>query len=272
MPSRVIKGEINASDSLSRVSIEAELTFRAILLACDDYGRFDGRTSVLKAALFPLRDEMDPKRIEACVAELWREGCIVRFVNRGRPYLACANWERHRAKGRRGTTSKYPDPADATSEILGTACVSEELNARVGDRCAGDEARCAGNEERGAGVQTPSASVAAEPATLAKPAWTWLVPMLAARSPVGTERDEIEAWLSEMWPEIAARGEAEAPTPAKEGATIRSIAHARFRAYLGGPRPLRGISERRAHEARIDLWERERGAAARDAMVEEAKP
>ncbi len=33
MPSRVIRGEINRSDSLSHVSVEAELTFDRLLLA-----------------------------------------------------------------------------------------------------------------------------------------------------------------------------------------------------------------------------------------------
>jgi len=47
MPSRVVRGDINASDSLSRVSLEADLTFRALLVAVDDYGRLDARPAFL---------------------------------------------------------------------------------------------------------------------------------------------------------------------------------------------------------------------------------
>jgi hypothetical protein len=56
VPSRVIRGEINSSDSLSRVSLGADLTFRALIVAVDDYGRIDARPAMLKAALFPVRD------------------------------------------------------------------------------------------------------------------------------------------------------------------------------------------------------------------------
>ena len=154
MPSRVIKGEINASDSLSRVSIEADLTFRALLVACDDYGRFDGRLGVLKATLFPLRDEMTAERIDRAIDELVRAGCVTRYASDGRPYLAMPNWEKHRAKGRRGNASRYPDPA-STSSDLGSACASEELHDRVGGRgsYAGDEGR--GTRDVGSDVDAP---------------------------------------------------------------------------------------------------------------------
>jgi hypothetical protein len=150
MPSRVIKGEINTSDSLSNVSIEAELTFRALLLACDDYGRFDGRLAVLKAALFPLRDRMTEARIDACMGELEREGCLRRYSIGCRPYLCLPNWERHRSKGRRANASRYPDPPETgqsatSSEILGTPRKSEELHDRLGSegRVASSECRTA---------------------------------------------------------------------------------------------------------------------------------
>lgn len=112
MPARVIRSEINSSQSLSRVSLMADHFFRALLLECDDFGRFDGRPPILKAALFPLREEYTPEAIEACVEELVsgdRPPLRVFHVD-GRPYLALTGWEKHRGKGKRAERSKYPDP------------------------------------------------------------------------------------------------------------------------------------------------------------------
>lgn len=110
MPSRVIRGEINRSDSLSRVSIEAELTFRALLLAVDDYGRFDGRLPVLLAELFPLRRDVGEAALARWLEELVTEGCVAVYRVEDRPYLHLPKWEKHRGKGRRAAESKYPNP------------------------------------------------------------------------------------------------------------------------------------------------------------------
>jgi hypothetical protein len=112
MPARIIRGEINASESLSQVSIEADLTFRALIVAVDDYGRIDGRLPVLKGLLFPLRERMTTKRIGAVLEELAGipDPPILLYEVDGRPYVQLTGWETHRGKGRRGASSKYPEP------------------------------------------------------------------------------------------------------------------------------------------------------------------
>ena len=86
MPSRVIRGEINSSRSLSRVSLEADLTFRALIVAVDDYGRCDADPLMLKALLYPRREEVTAKKARAWVDEnrnihrllpLWEEALQV---------------------------------------------------------------------------------------------------------------------------------------------------------------------------------------------------
>jgi hypothetical protein len=110
MPSRVIRGEINSSDSLSRVSIEADLTFRALIVAVDDFGRMDARPVMLKAALFPMRPAITAEQILAWITELDAEGCVHLYEVAGRPYLALPSWEEHRGKARRATKSRFPAP------------------------------------------------------------------------------------------------------------------------------------------------------------------
>jgi len=110
MPNRVIRGEINSSDSLSQVSIEADLTFRALLVAVDDFGRMDARPAFLKAALFPTREAVTPRKVVRWIQELAGEGCVQLYEVDGRPYLCLPSWETHRGKARRAACSKHPDP------------------------------------------------------------------------------------------------------------------------------------------------------------------
>lgn len=118
MPARVVRSEINASESLSRVSLMADLTFRALIVAVDDFGRIDGRLPLVKAALFPLRDEVSLKKLDAWLDELAAgpDAPITRYIVDGRPYIALTGWEMHRGKSRRGTTSKCPEPLPRKSE------------------------------------------------------------------------------------------------------------------------------------------------------------
>jgi len=110
LPSRVIRGDINSSDSLSRVSLEADLTFRALVVAVDDYGRFDARPAILKATLFPLRDKVTPQDVHFWVDELTDVGCVERYLVDKRLYLQLTGWEKHVGKGKRALTSKFPAP------------------------------------------------------------------------------------------------------------------------------------------------------------------
>jgi hypothetical protein len=120
MPTRIIRGELNASGSLSRVSLEAELLFRALLLEVDDYGRLDARLEILKGRACPLRSELDLEAIREALAELATcdpggAGPLELYEIGGRPYLAVRNWERDRGKGRRARVSKYPPPPVAAA-------------------------------------------------------------------------------------------------------------------------------------------------------------
>jgi hypothetical protein len=121
MPSRVIRGEINSSRSLERVSMMADLAFRALLVVVDDYGRFDGRLYILRNAMFPTRREVTEAKLAKWLDELEREGCIRRYVASGAPYVELPTWETHRGKGRRAESSKYPENISPrkSSEIPG---------------------------------------------------------------------------------------------------------------------------------------------------------
>lgn len=151
MPSRVIRGEINRSESLSRVSMEAELTFDRLLLAVDDYGRLDARPAALKAELFPMRDSVTPAKVRRWVEELASiEDPPVRFYRvGGREYLYFPNWEKHRSKSHRSSHSRFPEPAETQPP-----CVPEirEISgdSRRSARMTSDECRMTSDEKESA--------------------------------------------------------------------------------------------------------------------------
>lgn len=120
MPARVIRGEINASDSLSRVSMAADLTFRALIVAADDWGRIDGRLPVLRGMLFPLRAEVTERKLDAWLDELAAgdDAPIERYVVDGRPFIALRGWEKHRGQAKRARSSKHPEPPPRRSADL----------------------------------------------------------------------------------------------------------------------------------------------------------
>ena len=162
MPARVIRSEINSSESLSQVSLEADLTFRSLLVAVDDYGRIDGRIPVLKGLLFPLRPSVTPKRIEGWLAELAAldDPPILIYHVDGRCFIQLTGWETHRGKSNRAATSKYPAPDSGRSA---------EIRENPGNPPVGMESgvwsRGTGNEGREGSPGDPGESPSAPPAS-----------------------------------------------------------------------------------------------------------
>ena len=141
MPARVIRAEILSSDSLSKVSIEADLVFRSMILLADDFGRFDGRLAILRAAIFPLRPEVTIKKLERWVDELLGlpDSPLRRYVHSDRPYMHLTGWEKYCGQSRRAKKSKFPDPPEvaenehrASPDFLARAGKSQDLHAGVG--------------------------------------------------------------------------------------------------------------------------------------------
>lgn len=119
MPNRVVREEINASESLSLVSLGADLMFRALLVAVDDFGRIDARPAYLRSELFRFRTDVTVEHIVGWLAELStvtvRPGDTppVRLYEcRHRPYLVLTGWERHRGNSHRAKYSKFPEPPE----------------------------------------------------------------------------------------------------------------------------------------------------------------
>lgn len=106
---------INSSHSLSQVSLQADLTFRAMIVAADDYGRLDGRIEILKGLLFPLRKSVTVVKLNEWIHELTRgpHPPVDWYEVDERPYLFLTGWEKHRGQLKRRKRPEFPDPPES---------------------------------------------------------------------------------------------------------------------------------------------------------------
>lgn len=113
--SRVVRMHINSSHSLSQVSLQADLTFRAMIVAADDYGRLDGRIEILKGLLFPLRKSVTVAKLNEWIHELTRgpHPPVLWYVVDERPYLRLTGWEKHRGQLKRRKRPEFPPPPES---------------------------------------------------------------------------------------------------------------------------------------------------------------
>lgn len=111
MPNRILRDGILDSDRVDRLSVPAEVFYRRLLSAVDDFGRFDARPVVLRAKLFPLRlDRVADSDVAGWLAECEAAGLIAAYQVDGRPYLVYLRF----GQTARAKKSKFPPPPPAT--------------------------------------------------------------------------------------------------------------------------------------------------------------
>ena len=67
MPNRILKESICTSDSIDSLSWFEECLYYRLIVNCDDFGRFDGRTAVIKNRLFPLKENLTLKAVSEAI-------------------------------------------------------------------------------------------------------------------------------------------------------------------------------------------------------------
>ena len=143
---------------MAGLSHGAQLMFVKLIVAVDDYGRFDARPEILKGQLYPLEKGTDEAMIVGWLDELCagdKPPTMVYSVD-GKTYLALTGWEAHRGSSRRAAKSKFPDPAE------GECIASPDIREILGDPRYPPVSRESGVESRGTG-EAPSVAVAPAP-------------------------------------------------------------------------------------------------------------
>lgn len=106
MPNRILKESICRSEEIDSLSWFEEVLFYRLIVTCDDYGRYDGRSKVIKGTCFPLKD-ITEKDIDKALGKLSAVGLVRVYEAQGRPYLQLVTWGEHQRI--RNQKSKYPE-------------------------------------------------------------------------------------------------------------------------------------------------------------------
>ena len=86
MPNRVLR-DTTDSENVNRLSILCEVFYYRLMMKADDYGSFHANTKLLKANLFPLRDNISELEIINCLNELVECSLIFLYEDENRKYL-----------------------------------------------------------------------------------------------------------------------------------------------------------------------------------------
>lgn len=105
MPNRIIREGFLDAEALTQAGELAEVLFTRLILVADDFGRFDGRLTVICRRCWPNggpSEESVRERLKALTVH----GLIVMYEVDGKPYLFVPNFKQRT----RSVKSKYPQP------------------------------------------------------------------------------------------------------------------------------------------------------------------
>ncbi len=106
---RSIKPETWTSEALAALPVAARLTFIGLWTYADDEGRGKADARLIRAAIWPLDDDVQPQDVQEHMDALAEAGLILRYCVAGVQYFAIPSWRRHQHPVR-PKASKLPAP------------------------------------------------------------------------------------------------------------------------------------------------------------------
>lgn len=116
MPNRIIKESLCTSEKIASLTDFEFRLWIGLITQADDAGRGDARPAIIKGRVFPLRDRVTAKDIDAAVHGLAAKGCISLYKVGGRSYFWFPTWSEHQRI--RDVKPKYPGPDEADVDTL----------------------------------------------------------------------------------------------------------------------------------------------------------
>src|SRR5690606_7168437 len=135
MPSRIIREQICTSDTLAKISAEAERLFWRIVVQADDFGLFDARPKiVLGKCMTSLIGAVTEDDVTQWLDELEEAGLIIRYQVAGRPFLKLATWDKHQRPPKSTSKPRHPlPPSEPSAETLGDSPESLDVPGSSGN-------------------------------------------------------------------------------------------------------------------------------------------
>lgn len=111
MPNRIIKESTFSSEKIAQLTDFEFRLWVGLITQADDAGRGDARPAIIKGRVFPLRDRVTAKDIDAAIHGLAAKGCVSLYEVGGKPYFLFPTWGEHQRV--RDCKPRYPGPEDA---------------------------------------------------------------------------------------------------------------------------------------------------------------
>lgn len=107
MPSRVLREGILTSERVNSLDWEEEVFYRRLMSVVDDFGRFTAHSSLLRAALYPLKlDTVRDSDVDRLLESVERAGLVRVYVVAQKRFVELLDFRQQT----RAKESKYPDP------------------------------------------------------------------------------------------------------------------------------------------------------------------
>jgi hypothetical protein len=130
LPNRIIKESICTSDSIDKLTIDAERLFYRLIVNCDDFGTLDARLPIIKSKCFPLKSsDITDNQLISWLTELEAQQMIFFYENSDHQYLKMSSWERHQQI--RAKRPKYPLPGDDKSNRISFDIICNQMTSDV---------------------------------------------------------------------------------------------------------------------------------------------
>lgn len=110
MPNRIIKESLCSSEKIASLSDFEFRLWVGLITQADDAGRGDARPAIIKGRVFPFRERLSIKDIDAALQALAAKGCVSLYTVDGKPYFLFPGWVKHQRV--RDCKPKYPEPPE----------------------------------------------------------------------------------------------------------------------------------------------------------------
>lgn len=110
MPNRIIKESLCSSEKIASLSDFEFRLWVGLITQVDDAGRGDARPAIIKGRVFPFRERLSIKDIDAALQALAAKGCVSLYTVDGKPYFLFPGWVKHQRV--RDCKPKYPEPLE----------------------------------------------------------------------------------------------------------------------------------------------------------------